>query len=328
MKRTKKYLCSFLLFLLFFCHLVSVNIINRYKINNKNYLAAPTLSSIATKNNTIGNTSKPTTKGYLWKATKDSKEVYLIGTIHCSDPNYNFYNDELLKIIDSCDTLAVEINPTMAETLGMSMKLLCPAGATIESQLNNTEIHKLQTLCRDFNLNYSILRTMNSTGICMNLNNLSCIKSGLTGEGLDNTLMAKFKCSNKDIIQLESIDLQFDRLSKLYDISTLKEILHNYKKSSNNTRNETDNNRLLFTAFINGDEDYMLHSIELSKQCPKEYELLLKSRNENMVNAIDKNSSNNKPLAVAVGALHYFGEDGIINQLQNRGYTIEKIKTS
>ncbi|CDM69671.1 Hypothetical protein CM240_2547 [Clostridium bornimense] len=328
MKKSRKYLYSFLLLSLFFCQLVSNNLINPHKINNENYLSTKTLATAAAKNTETRTTSKPTTKGYLWKATKDSKEIYLIGTIHCSDPNYDFYNDELLKIINKCDTLAVEINPTMAETLGMSMKLLCPAGDTIESQLTDEEIFKLKTLCMDYNLNYSILKTMNSTGICMNLNNLSCINSGLTGEGLDNTLMAKFKCSNKNIIQLESIDLQFDRLSKLYDISTLKEILNSYKSNTRNNSSEDNNNRVLFTAFINGDEHYMLDSIELSKKCPKEYDLLIKSRNENMVDEIERNISNNKNLAVAVGALHYFGEDGIINQLQNKGYTIEKIKTT
>lgn len=323
MKKSRKHLYSFLLLLFSLCQLISYNFINQQKINTENYLSSPALATVATKN-----TSKPTTKGYLWKATKGHKEIYLIGTIHCSDPNYDFYNDELLKVINKCDTLAVEINPTMAETLGMSMKLLCPAGDTIESQLTNEEIHKLKTLCMDYNINYSILRTMNSTGICMNLNNLSCKNSGLTGEGLDNTLMAKFKCSNKDIVQLESLDLQFDRLSKLYDISTLKEILNSYNSNTRNNSNEDDNNRVLFTAFINGDEHYMLDSIELSKKCPKEYDLLIKSRNENMVDEIEKNISNNKNLAVAVGALHYFGEDGIINQLQNRGYTIEKVKTT
>ena len=328
MKKSKKYLYSFLLLLLFLCQLLCHNFINPYKINAENYLSTQALATVTTKNTETRNTSKPTTKGFLWKATKGPHELYLIGTIHCSDPNYDFYNDELLKIVNKCDTLAVEINPTMAETLGMSMKLLCPAGDTIESQLTNAEIQKLKTLCMDFNLNYSILRTMNSTGICMNLNNLSCISSGLTGEGLDNTLMAKFKCSNKNIVQLESMDLQFDRLSKLYDISTLKEILNSYNSNTRNNSSESDTNRVLLTAFINGDENYMLDSIKVSQKSPKEYDLLIKSRNENMVNEIEKNISNSKNLAVAVGALHYFGEDGIINQLQDRGYIIEKISTT
>ena len=160
MRKSRKYLYSFLLLLFSLCQLISYNFINPRKINTENYLSIPTLSTIAIKNTETRNTSKPTTKGYLWRATKDSKETYLIGTIHCSDPNYDFCNDELLKIINKCDTLAVEINPTMAETLGMSMKLLCPAGDTIESQLTDVEIRKLKTLCMDYNINYSILRTM------------------------------------------------------------------------------------------------------------------------------------------------------------------------
>lgn len=323
MKKSKKHIYSFLLLLFSLFQLISFNSVETHKVNHKNFLSSPTLSTVAIKN-----TAKPTTKGYLWKATKGAKEVYLIGTIHCSDPNYDFYNDALLKITDKCDTLAVEINPTMAETLGMSMKLLCPTGDTIESQLTNEEIRKLQTLCMDYNINYSVLRNMNSTGICMNLNNLNCINSGLTGEGLDNKLMAKFKCSNKNIVQLESLDLQFDRLSKLYDIYTLKEILNSYGSNTRSNSSEDDSNRILFTAFINGDENYMMDSINHSKKSPKEYDLLIKSRNRNMVDEIEKNISNNKKLAVAVGALHYFGEDGIVSQLQDRGYTVEKIKTT
>ena len=114
-----------------------------------------------------------------------------------------------------------------------------------------------------------------------------------------------------------------------YEIdTTLKEILNSYGSNTRSNSSEDDSNRILFTAFINGDENYMMDSINHSKKSPKEYDLLIKSRNRNMVDEIEKNISNNKKLAVAVGALHYFGEDGIVSQLQDRGYTVEKIKTT
>ena len=65
MRKSRKYLYSFLLLLFSLCQLISYNFINPRKINTENYLSIPTLSTIAIKNTETRNTSKPTTKGCL-----------------------------------------------------------------------------------------------------------------------------------------------------------------------------------------------------------------------------------------------------------------------
>ncbi|MEG0181031.1 MAG: TraB/GumN family protein, partial [Peptostreptococcaceae bacterium] len=49
-------------------------------------------------------------KGFFWKATKDDKSIYLIGTMHPDKSNINYLNSTMEKVLNETDALALEIN--------------------------------------------------------------------------------------------------------------------------------------------------------------------------------------------------------------------------
>ena len=52
---------------------------------------------------------------------------------------------------------------------------------------------------------------------------------------------------------------------------------------------------------------------------------MIKDRNINMVKKMEGFFNENGVYAIAVGSLHFFGEDGIVNIMKNKGYEVTRI---
>ena len=53
---------------------------------------------------------------------------------------------------------------------------------------------------------------------------------------------------------------------------------------------------------------------------------MITNRNKAMTKKIDELFLDNETYTVAVGALHFFGDESIIKMLENKGYTVNSIE--
>lgn len=65
---------------------------------------------------------------------------------------------------------------------------------------------------------------------------------------------------------------------------------------------------------------------KLQKDNSKEYETQYLKRDEQMAKKIDELAKQKQKYIVSVGALHFFGENSILKNLENMGYTVTQIK--
>lgn len=70
----------------------------------------------------------------------------------------------------------------------------------------------------------------------------------------------------------------------------------------------------------------MNEAIELQKEDEEAYKAICVDRNIEMIKKIEDYMKTDKKYAVAVGALHFFGEDGIVDLLKAKGYSVSKIE--
>lgn len=269
---------------------------------------------------------KEVAKGYQWEATKDGKSIYLIGTMHPIDTGYNYFSDTVNEIVEKADVLSVEVNATEQDALLANAMLVKPAGETIEDDLNKEEIEKLKALCEDAGLDYEKMKVSSGLGINQNISAVVYDKANLSLATFDDMLIKKYEELGKEVTQVEDMKFQMELLKDIQGIDVLKESLKEYKKGEFEklSKESVDYAKEIMEAYKNGDEAYMLEAIKMQKENPEVYDKLIKDRNAGMVEKIEGYMKEDKTYVVAVGALHFFGEDGIPAMLEDKGYTITK----
>ncbi|SHJ41007.1 hypothetical protein SAMN02745163_01895 [Clostridium cavendishii DSM 21758] len=265
-----------------------------------------------------------TTKGFIWKVTSNDKHLYLVGTMHPSPKDCNFFNESINKIIDESSGIAVECNMKKDNNFqSKALSLINLSKGTIEDSLTKDEISKLKQLCKDNDINYDDIKKLSPLGILQTFQNKLLNKIDFTGPSFDSLLINEFNGKKKEIVELESVDFQLDLSSKIYNIDTLKKCLNEDNNKSNNI--DKENVIKLFDAFKDGSLSYPEESIREDKKNPEYYKLLVYDRNINMTSKIENLLNSGKVYMVAVGYKHYVGEDSIIEHLKEKGYKIERL---
>lgn len=65
---------------------------------------------------------------------------------------------------------------------------------------------------------------------------------------------------------------------------------------------------------------------KLQEENTKEYETQYLKRDEQMAKRIDELAKQKQRYIVSVGAIHFFGDNSILENLENMGYTVTQIK--
>ncbi|MGL4850112.1 MAG: TraB/GumN family protein [Clostridium sp.] len=270
---------------------------------------------------------KAIAKGYQWEATKDGKSIYLIGTMHPIDTKYDYFSEGVNEIIKKTDVLSVEINPTEKELMASAMDMLQPQGKSIESELDIVKVQKLYMLCKDAGIDYDQVKMFKAFGVNQLISEAIYKKADLSMETFDDKLIEKYKADGKKVTQVETLEFQTELLNKIMGIEALIETLDTYVEGTfeDMVKEDVDYAKGLMEAYKNGEEKTMNEAIEMQKEDKEVYKALIVDRNKGMVEKIEGYMKEKESYVVAVGALHYFGDDSIIKMLEDKGYEIKKI---
>lgn len=270
---------------------------------------------------------KEPTKGYIWEATKGEDTIYLVGTIHVKDKDTNFLNDNIKQIIEKTEGVALELDLSSPENVEKAKEYTKSNNTLTDVELKDflseDESIKLDQMLKNYNIQYTTVKNLNVNTFINLLSSKSVLLAGLEAGGLDEKLTSEYKDKNKKIIELETFDFQMEMSKSLGTIDVLKKMLNDYTTDS--VKATVNENKDLFKAFSNGDKDFIQAQLEKSKEDPKSYKSVLVDRNINMVNKIDALAKDGGKYMVAVGALHYFGDQGIVHLLEQKGYTIKEM---
>ncbi len=283
----------------------------------------------------------------LYKANADDGNVvWLFGSIHVGRDDYYPLPDYVMDAYEQSDALAVEFDLNAFEKdisaqTEMLTSMVYTDGTTIGDNIDK-EIYDEAVRILEENEVYNSLYDYYMPCMWSSLVD-NCLYTKLsidTENGIDKHLLNLAKKDKKEILEVESAQLQYAMLSgfspQLQEL-LLEQSIESYNESDEykeelNKMQDTwvSGNEKEFSKLISIENELDLHEDEMTEEelelFEEYYNAMIVERNEAMTQyAIDALKSG-KEVFICVGAAHIIGEGAIAQNLKELGYKVERVQ--
>jgi len=263
----------------------------------------------------------------VWKVTKGGNTLFLGGSIHVlrakdfplpAEFDYAFNKSEIQVLEADVEQMN---DPEIAEYLLTQM--LLPEGVSIHSLLDPEVYDHLAEVCAKYKIPIYNLSKIKPSMVMLMLTMLQIEKLGFQEKGIDDYFLEEAKKEKKPVVFLESVQTQIDMLTSLgegyeneyvsYSLIDMEHteialeiMLFEWRHGLNDTSEET--------------------LIEMRDEWPEMYKTLITNRHDAWMPQIKKFIASGKVHFVITGLLHMHGPDGLRQQLEKSGYTVEQAR--
>lgn len=295
----------------------------------------------------------PTTQSDIdplfWVAEgKNGGKVYLLGSIHCADPDTYRLPDLLMDAYFESDALAVECDILAFESdfmaqMEMSSMLMYTDGSKISDHID-PELYDAMVKFMEENPSQQLTElgyTQDVLDMCKPAMWMSALEMVIyEAAGIDSNLGIDYHfldiatAQQKEIIELESVEFQNDMLFGFSD-ELMEWQLWGYVSAP--VDEQGDSLREMFEGWCEGNPEYLVNTapdytgysaedIEYYQGLLEEYyTAMLIDRNLGMIDKAADMLDNGENVFYVVGAAHMVGNDGIIAGLKDRGYKVTQL---
>ena len=255
-------------------------------------------------------------KSLLWEISGNglSKSSYLYGTIHMICANDYFLSDKTKKAFEATDNLVLEVNLADPKEISSAQQFIYgkePLSKTLSpQQLNDLDVllQKRTGMTVKQVDKFSIMAVMS----LITMKSFGCADIKM----YEMEFIEMAKSSSKSIAGFETLQAQNDFLSSAYTDAEVITML----QGSND-----DDAKKLVQNYIQENLPEIYKGLTASKAMnEKTRKVLLDVRNENWIVKMP-NIMKEKSTFFAVGAGHLLGEQGVINLLRKKGYTVKPV---
>ncbi|GAA3538547.1 TraB/GumN family protein [Zobellella aerophila] len=259
----------------------------------------------------------------LWSATRDNQQLWLFGSIHLADRRMSQLPPALTKALDQSQLLLLEVDPELISMEQLTPFLTMPAGESWSGRLGAALANELNRTAREQDMEQ--LTRFPPWFAALQLTQAKTLSFGFSARwGIDFQLHKKARQKGLPIQGLESPTLVFDMLSRLAELGLEDDFVRHSLDEMAQMSTQLD---ALLSAWLSGDEQALQdllaqqQSPELSRFIEQQ---LLAQRNQLWLEQLAKQGS--PEVLVVVGALHLYGEHGLLAGLSARGFTLNKIE--
>tara|TARA_B100001996_G_scaffold378958_1_gene363916 strand:+ start:89 stop:1036 length:948 start_codon:yes stop_codon:yes gene_type:complete len=262
--------------------------------------------------------------GVLWKITTPNKITnYLFGTIHSQDYLVSKFPNEVELVLSKSKKLILEIIPDNKSNLIYKRFIYYNNGNQLDNLLEKPFFRELEEQVKYYDLDN------------IELNNLKYMKpwAAFSLIGRPKTIRAPslesnlLKFAQERMIKIDSLETMYDITSSLDELS-INDQINILKDTICNRKQIIKEIKKLVDLYINRDSAEIIKFTTNKNSDDKTYlrymKKMLYDRNKNMLKKITY-EFNSGDVFVAVGILHLIAEDGLLENLQDLGYTIEVI---
>lgn len=294
----------------------------------------------------------PFHRGLFWEARKDDMRMTLIGTYHFGDPRHHAVLDHFGPMIDSADQLLVEAGPQEMARLQQAMiddpnLLMDQDGPTLPERLEPAQWDSVSQAMGARGMPGFVVSKMRPWYVSMMMGMSPCMlqqvaETGKTG-GLDQMLMDQAELGDTPIAALEPWDTLFTLFQGLTPEEEIEMILaalpaaehaDDYGTTLVNAYFQQDVWRIWEFGRLDAYENSGLSRDRIDQQFALGQTKMMEERNENWIapltdaarKAADKQEDGH--VVAAFGALHLPGEKGVLNLLQQDGWTMTRLNLS
>lgn len=274
--------------------------------------------------------TRPPPVPLLWKVSDRDNSVYLLGSFHLLKADDYPISGDIDQAFAGADRIVFEVPPEQMLDPAMGQKFLAAAGyadgRTLSQVLPPAMREKFNRILAQRGASIAQFDAYEPWFVNLSLMLGVSQQMGFRPDkGLDQVLMQQAIAGNKATGGLESIDLQLGVLDSTpmdEQVKSLKEFLD---KPTEMPGMLSD----LHNAWRDGDLAKLdtLTREEMREKTPETYRIVNVERNDAWVPQIQQMLDGQKKgdTMVVVGALHLLGEDGLVEKLRAKGYTVERV---
>lgn len=284
----------------------------------------------------------PFARGNLWRASRDGEEVVLVGTYHLDDPRHGATMALLAPALDRAATLLVEAGPeeeaALKHRLAKEPELMIQTtGPTLPETLPPEQWQALSEALQARGVPAFMGAKLKPWYLTMMLSVPVCALEAATqgSRGLDGMLIEAATARGLPVRALEP----YDTVLRLFGDMPHDEQIEMVTSTLAMEAQSEDMGATLAAAYFAGEsrmiwEFMQVQNLQLPGQTPEKVaeefahmdEAMIASRNRGWIPLIEAEAARG-PVLVAFGALHLSGEQGVLNLLAQRGFTIRPLET-
>lgn len=262
----------------------------------------------------------------VWKIEKNGKTNYIGGTVHILSEKdyplpaaYEKAYEASSQLIFETDPIVMQ-NPTYQSMLMEKMNY--DGDTTIQELISDSLYAELDRKCEAIGIPLAFFSKLRVSLLTSTMTLFQLKKNGIEGQGIDLYFAQKALQDNKKSLGLETPEFQFQKI--LYLGQGDEENYIRYALAELEVMDVSWND--LIKNWRNGDLKAMNVLLEeMKKTAPSTYNSLVLERNKNWLKQFDDLFTNQEGNFVLVGDLHLPGEEGIIQQLINKGYRLSQM---
>ncbi|TDL33132.1 TraB/GumN family protein [Jeotgalibacillus sp. S-D1] len=266
--------------------------------------------------------------GFLWKVVHGETTIYVQGTIHLGHEDFYPLVPEIEEAYESSDVVLPEINMFEAEVNEEEINdmALFEDDTNLQDVLSEESYTKLSDIFEENDMMLEDYDDFQPWFIGTLLGELSNEQSELAPEyGVDLYFLQRSLEDNKEIVELESIEMQYDVLSG-NSMETQVQMLEHTVEAFEDIDNSLNQ---LGYSWIHNDTDAFVDQLSegLGSYGVEYQQQLNDNRNVNMANKLDEilQMDDGQTYFVIIGSAHVVIDPSVPSELEEKGYEVERI---
>lgn len=266
----------------------------------------------------------------MWRLADADSEIYLFGTFHILPATVSWSTPAFDKAMARTETTMTEVDtesPEAQATMGALVQQLGlnPPGVTLSSQLGPDRAAKLAKVLEPYGVPLAQLEPLKPWLAMLTVSVLIMQKEGYSGDsGAEKIILARAATEKDAINHFETAEFQIRMLANLSE----DEILGEFDASLAQLVDFDAYSDRMLQGWTTGDvvaldKEFLA---PLREESPAAYKALIVDRNVNWAGQIDALMKGKGDYFIAVGAGHLVGDDSVVNMLEAKGYSVERVQ--
>lgn len=263
----------------------------------------------------------------VWIAGDGDNAVYLGGTLHLLRSSDYPLPAEFEEAYEKSNMLYLETDVAVMNQPDVQQMMLSkmryPEGKTLRQVLTREAYNALAAKLDAAGLPASRFDSFKPALAVLTFLALELQRLGISADGVDSYFYYKAARDRKPVGKLETLDDHLNFLATMGEGSESQFIVHSIR----------DFERMgplldqIIRAWRSGNNERLTSLLiaEFRRDYPSLYNNLLVQRNKNWLPKIESLFEQPGTEFVLVGAAHLFGDEGILNQLKQRGYRVRQL---
>ncbi|KXF79861.1 TraB/GumN family protein [Enterovibrio coralii] len=253
----------------------------------------------------------------VWQAQRGELNFVLMGSVHMGKPSFYPLPQEITDAFSDSEGLIVEAD------LFNDTQFTVPAGEASKTFLNAQEQVTLNNIAKDVSLPPIALQNMPPWQAAMAIQQAQTQQLGLEPQlGIDVHFLTLAQQKNIPIIALETVQEQLDFISSMRDdgLPLLLDTLNHWEESQ-------EIMPCMIDAWEAGDSHALTDVVdEMMEESGELEEVIITDRNRRWAETLSNTEHFSQGVyTVVVGALHLYGNEGLLDLLEDDGFTVKAL---